>query len=175
MPWVSCRWVEVSRRVASALLLAATLVGAACGNEPQQVAATEVDVFDASLVPTSLAGLAVAAEDVGGAPDVKNPFVDGVGLYSLREGELLQGTLQLSRFTESADSETARFRQSVVRQIGSTTPKAYRMGDRTVYLTAGKRQTIAVWFEGRYFFVLSTREEFPRPRALIREALEITL
>ncbi len=156
------------------MLLGSTLVlSSACGAEPKKVGATKVEPFDASIVPPQLAGLAVASETVGGATEVKNPFVEGIGLYSLRAGELLQGTLQVSRFTEDADSEKPRFRSSVVQQIGSTVPKAYRMGDRTVFLTAGKRQSIAVWFEGRYFFVLSTRDDFDRPRALLREALEI--
>lgn len=137
------------------------------------MAATKVKVFDASLVPAELLGLKVTPEEVGGATEVKNPFVEGVGLYSLREGELLQGTLQVSRFTEKADSEKARFRSSVVQQIGTTIPKAYVMGDDVVYLTSGKRQSIAVWFKGRYFFVLSTRDDFGRPRALLREALGI--
>lgn len=168
---VPCRgWLVAALFVAVALV-----AGAGCGAEPAKVGATKVKAFDGSIVPGELLGLRVVAEDIGGAEHVKNPFVEGVGLYSLRDGELLQGTLQVSRFTEDADSEKARFRKSVVQQIGSTVPKAYRMGDRIVYLTAGKRQTIAVWFQGRHFFVLSTREEFERPRALLREALEIKL
>ena len=159
--------------MAAAVAGALVLGTAACGNEPDAVGATEVTAFDASIVPTELLGLRVAVEEIGGAKNVKDPYVEGVGLYSLREGELLQGTLQVSRFAENADSESGRFRSAVVGQIGSTVPKRYRMGGRPVYLTAGKRQSIAVWFEGRYFFVLSMREEFGRPRALLREALEI--
>ena len=161
------------RRGAALVLGGALALAPACGGEPEKVGATKVEVFDASIVPAQLGGLTVSVEEVGGATQVKDPFVEAVGLYSLREAELLQGTLQVSRFAENADSEQARFRSSVVQQVGSTVPKAYRMGDRTVYLTAGKRQSIAVWFEGRYFFVLSMREEFERPRALLREALEI--
>lgn len=162
-----------SRRLAVLAVGAAVILGGACGAEPKRVGAAEVEVFDASVVPAQLAGLTVAKEEVGGATQVKNPFVEAIGLYSLRDGELLQGTLQMSRFTADADSEKPRFRASVVQQIGSTVPKRYRMGDRTVFLTSGKRQSIAVWFDGRYFFVLSTRDDFDRPRALLREALEI--
>lgn len=161
------------RSLAAVGLAGALLVGGACGNGPKVVAAREVKAFDGSLVPSELLGLKVAPEEIGGAANVKDPFVDGVGLYSLREGELLQGTLQLSRFSADADSTTPRFRQSVVQQIGSTVPKLYRMGGKPVYLTTGKRQSIAVWFQGRYFFVLSMREEFEQPRALLRQALEI--
>lgn len=161
------------RRVAALLVGVALVAAAGCGAEPPKVGATNVKAFDGSIVPGELLGLTVVPEEIGGAKDVKNPFVEGVGLYSLREGELLQGTLQVSRFTKDANSEEGRFRRSVVQQIGTTIPKAYRMADDVVYLTSGKRQTIAVWFQGRYFFVLSTRDDFERPRALLREALEI--
>jgi hypothetical protein len=162
-----------ARRLAALGVGAALLLGSACGGDGPKAAASEVTALDASILPAELLGLRVAVEEIGGAKNVKDPFVESVGLYSLREGELLQGTLQVSRFSADADSETSRFRQAVVQQIGSTVPKRYRMGGQTVYLTAGKRQSIAVWFRGRYFFVLSMREEFGRPRALLRSALEI--
>lgn len=161
------------RRLAALAVGATLLLGSACGDEATQLGASSVERFDDSIVPDELLGLRVASEEVGGAQDIKDPYVEGVGLYSLRDGELLQGTLQVSRFSEDADAEKARFRQSVVQQIGSSVPRRYRMSDRTVYLTSGKRQTIAVWFNGRYFFVLSTRDEFDRPRALLREAVEV--
>ena len=63
----------------------------------------------------------------------------------------------------------------MVQQIGSTVPRIFRMGDRTVYVTTGRRQSIAVWFEERHLFILATREEYDQPRTLLREALEIKL
>ncbi len=162
-----------SRRCAALIMGGALLVAPACGAEPKEVGAKKVEKLDPSIVPTELQGLKVSPEEIGGATEVKSPFVEKVGLFSLRQGELLQGTLQVSKFAANADSEKSRFRLSVVQQIGSTVPKPYRMGDRTVYLTAGKRQSIAVWFEGPHFFVLSTRDDFGQPRALLRSALEI--
>jgi len=162
------------RRLAALVVGSALFVAPACGGaEPKEVGAKKVEVLDPSVVPAELQGLKVSPEEIGGATEVKSPFVEKVGLFSLRQGELLQGTLQVSTFAANADSEKSRFRLSVVQQIGSTVPKPYRMGDRTVYLTAGKRQSIAVWFEGRHFFVLSTRDDFGQPRALLRSALEI--
>lgn len=177
MPSASCRSVDVRRprrrRLAAFTLGATLLVTGACGDEAAPLGASKVERFDDTIVPDELFGLRVATEEVGGAQDIKDPYVEGVGLYSLREGELLQGTLQVSRFSADADAEKPRFRQSVVQQIGSSVPRRYRMADNTVYLTSGKRQTIAVWFRGRYFFVLSMRDEFQQPRSLLREALEV--
>ena len=157
-----------------AVALTVLVAAPACGDaSADDFAAAEVEEFDASLVPNKLLDLRVQTEDVGGATEVKSPFVDGIGLYSLRDGELLQATLQVGRFTKSADADSARFRNSVVSQVGSTVPRAFRMADDTVYLTTGKRQSIGIWFRDRYFFVLSTRDEYETPRALLREALEI--
>jgi hypothetical protein len=47
------------------------------------------------------------------------------------------------------------------------------MGDHQVYLTTGRRQSVAVWWKGRHLFILSSREEFETPRSLLRAALEI--
>ena len=48
-----------------------------------------------------------------------------------------------------------------------------RVGDRAVYLTTGRRQSVAVWWDDSYLFVLSSREDYETPRALLRAALEI--
>ena len=41
-------------------------------------------------------------------------------------------------------------------------------------ITTGTKQSIAMWFKGRYLFVLSTRADYDEPRTLLRKALEIT-
>ena len=167
--------MRTSRRVRLVSCVLALALGAACGSasSAEEFAAKDVEKFDADLLPSTLHDLSVKVEDIGPADAVKAPFVDGVGLYSLRDGELLQGTLQVSRFADAADPESARFRQSVVAQIGSSVPKAFRMGSDVVYLTTGKRQSIAVWFRDEYFLVLSTRDQYETPRALLRAALEV--
>ena len=154
----------------------AALASAACGGggEPK-AAASEIKAIGAEAVPGELRGLAVTAEEVSNLAEVKRPFVEAVGLYSLREAEQLQATLQISRFTKEADTSNPDFRTAVVQQIGSSVPRIFRMGERTVYVTTGRRQSIAVWFENRHLFILATREEFDQPRALLREALEIKL
>jgi hypothetical protein len=99
--------------------------------------------------------------------------VDSVGLYSFREGDLLQATLQVSRFNSKADVRSAKFRQTLLSQIGGSLPKRVTMGEDTVYLTSGTKQIIAVWFRGRNLLVLAVREDYAQPRALLRAALEL--
>lgn len=162
------------RLISVALLAALALATAGCGDDSADAAAAR-DVQDLKLegLGEQVLDLAVRPEDSAVARNARRPFVDGVGLYSLRRGEMLQATLQVSRFTKAADADGGRFRSAVVGQIGSTVPQAFRMGDETVYLTTGRRQSIAVWFKGRHFFVLSTREEYEQPRTLLRELIGI--
>ena len=166
----SSRWRAVVA-VPLAIALGATLAGCA-ESSAQAVKGESIEVLGPDVVPSEVMGLAVNAEPADAVKGAKSAFVDAVGLYSLRSEELLQATLQVSRFTDDAKLDGA-FRRGVVQQVGSTTPQAVRMADKTVYLTTGKRQNVAVWFEDRYLFILGTREEYPTPRALLRELLEI--
>ena len=81
----------------------------------------------------------------------------------------------LLSLNDDADTNDERFRLAVVNQIGSTEPKAFRMGTETVYLTASKRQSVAVHFGERSFTVLSTLETYESSRSLLREVLELEL
>lgn len=161
------------RKLMALAVIAACVLTGACGTDEPKAAADEIKPLDPGLVPAELEGLVVSPEEVSNLANVKRPFVDALGLYSLRAGEQLQATLQVSRFTPDADAGRGRFREAVVQQIGSTVPKPFRMGEDTVFLTTGRRQSIGVWFRGRHMFVLAMREEYERPRALLRRALEI--
>ena len=168
------------RRLAAPLaaLALATALGA-CGNENAEVAAAEervVSSLDAPGVPATLRGLSVVKEDVSKAlDDARRPYFDAVSFYSLREGEQLQATLQVGRFAEGSRHEEDSFRQSVLATIGGGAAKELRMGEEQVFLTSGDRQSIAVWFRDRYVFILSAREDYRFPRALLREALAVRL
>lgn len=175
--WPAPAATHGAKSLVLAIVLAFVVVGAgACGRDDEDVGAARppIEILDQGPVPTELLGLEVQPEPLESLAEVDRPFVDAVGLYSLRApDEALQATLQLSRFSPSADVDSEQFRQSVIAQIGSSTPRAFRMGSHTVHLTTGRRQNVAVWFKGRHFFVLSTREEYEQPRALLRATLAI--
>jgi hypothetical protein len=162
-----------ARIVASTLALVVALAG--CGGGDDETAAAIATLPD-DAVPSEILDLAVEAEDVEERLEgAERNYVDATGLYSLREGDRLQATLQVARLNDEADVDDERFRLSIVNQIGSTEPKAFRMGESTVYLTASKRQSVAVFFEERSFVVLSTLETYESSRALLREVLELDL
>lgn len=157
----------------AALAVAVALLAGCGGGDDERVT---IEQLGADALPRRILGLRVEPEDVSERlVGANRPYVEATGLYSLREGDRLQGTIQVSRFKDDVDTTSNRFRLALVNQIGSTEPKPFRMGDGIVYLTSSKRQSVAVFFEDDAFVVLSTLETFEQSRALLREVMELTL
>lgn len=156
-----------------ALILGAT----ACGADDAATKAAESRVIvplEASPVPPTLNGLKVAEEDVAESIEsAKRPYLEAATLYSLREGDALQATLQVGRFAPEVKYKDSDFRLALVNRIGNGSASEFRMGDDKVWLSSGDRQSIAAWFDKGYLFILSTREEYLGSRSLLREALGI--
>ncbi|HUQ39455.1 MAG TPA: hypothetical protein VM030_04825 [Acidimicrobiales bacterium] len=168
--------LSLPRRLLTLLLLAIIGLTPACGGSDAKADDGKIDVLPKSVLGDDVLGLSVSQEKLTDTVvGTKRTYLDAIGLYSLRKGDLLQATLQVSRFKTDAKYAKSKFRQSILQQIGTTVPRPFRMAGRTVYLTTGKRQNVAVWFTGRYAYVLSTRQEYEAPRALLRRALEIKL
>jgi hypothetical protein len=162
----------------AALLVAVSTAG--CSNSTNNVIAEQslpgrkIAGVEGDLLGSEFMGLKVSKEDISAAlARGKQSYVEATTLYSLRTGELLQATVQVSRFTPKSEFKTERFRQSLLNQIGGSTPRAVQIGKHTVYLTTGTKQQLAVWFRDRYMFVLATRDDFDKPRSLLRQALEV--
>ena len=165
------------RRLLAAAAVAVALLGGACGQESPAVKAADdrtVGALDVPGVPGTLRGLAVVKEDVQATVEnAERPYFDALSFFSLREGDKLQATLQVGRFAEGTDHTSGRFRSSLLTTIGGGAAKELRMGEERVFLTSGDRQAIAVWFRDSYVFILSSREDYRFPRALLREALAV--
>jgi hypothetical protein len=172
-----------ARRAVVAGLLAVVLGStfAACGGDDaeddfadQALAGKEIKPVEGELLPSEFLGLQVAREDVSGAlASSRRSYVEATTLYSLRSEDLLQATLQVSRFTAKSEHTTPKFRNSLLGKIGASQPRQVRVGDDIVHLTTGTKQQLAIWFRGRYMLILATREDYPTPRTLIREALQV--
>jgi hypothetical protein len=128
-------------------------------------------------LPSKLLGLNVGSEDIKSEiTETDQPYIDSVGLFSFRQGKnLLQATLQISRFTPEADAESNDFRGAIISRIGTTNPREIRVGDREVFLTSGRNQVVFIWFEERGFFVLTARRDYSFPRTLLRRLLDLDL
>ena len=160
---------------ALAVLAAAGLALTACGSDPAEVGAAERRVIEKLevSVPLSLAGLEVVEEDIAETLEQgRRPYLDAATLYSFREDDLLQATLQIGRFAGDVDPSDEDFVNTIVTNIGPGA-REVRMGDTDLYLTGADRQTLPIWFSDDHYYILSTRDGFPKGRTLLREALEI--
>lgn len=167
----------VGRPLVASLLALAVLAGSACGGDANANAGrkgSDVGKIPDSLVPSELMGLQVTEEDMTDTiAATERTYLDAVGLYALRQKELVKATLQVSKFNDDADYDSSGFRRALVNQIGGSNPRLVHLGDESVFLTTGTKQRIFVWFDGVYMFLLAVRDDFDRPRGLLRAALEV--
>jgi hypothetical protein len=127
-------------------------------------------------VPNQILGLRVAPEDVSKqVKNLKRPYLDSVGLFSLREGDLLRATLQISRFNGLAKPNSPQFRASVIGLTGASRAQELRVGDIIVYSTTGSEQNVFIWFKERGLFVLSVHRDYEFPRTLLRRAVDLPI
>lgn len=163
------------RRRAAVVALAGGLVLGACASDPAEVSAANdrvIEKLDVS-VPLSLAGLEVVEEDIAETLEKgRRPYLDAATLYSFREEDLLQATLQIGRFADDVDPDDEDFRNIIITNIGPGA-REVRMGTTELYVTGADRQTLSIWFADDHLYILSTRDGFAGGRSLLREALEI--
>lgn len=160
----------------SGVLVAGLLAGCSENALVEEAEARVIEPLDADALPSTLVGLEVEREDISEILDgAKRPYLESASLYSLRDGEELQATLQIGRFADDTDHQDEDFRATLLGTVGGGSIRELRVGDEAVYLTTGDRQQVAVWFEGDHMLILSTREDYEKPRSLLREALEVRL
>lgn len=155
--------------------LAVLAAGSACGaSSPQGTSAKDIAELPKSTVNGSYLGLTPNLEDVKASLQSQegNSYISGVALYSLRKGDQLEATLQLSRLSSKARPDDEKFQALVAAQIGGTKVQPFVMGGRTVYRSSLRKQSLTSWFTGRYFMILSVRETYKTPRALLRVLLK---
>ncbi len=164
----------MGKGVVAGVVAVACLVGACSSSSPTGVAGKSIQTISTKALPQTLAGLDVHVEGVKNLlAETQNSYVGAVGLYSLRQNNLVIATLQISKLTDKFDYKSEKQRSLLASKVGGARPELHRLGSQTVYLTQGLRQSLSVWFYGRYLFILSARQDFDKPRTLLREAVAI--
>lgn len=160
------------RRSLSILLVLLAFVVPGCGEGSGKSTGAGTVESSGIVIPSQLVGLTVKVEDVSGqTKEIKQSYVDSLGMFSMREDELLRATLQVSRLSRIARPQSAGFRRSIVSYLGGSTPIELRVGGTTVYSTSGNKQNIFIWFRERGMFILSVHQDFAFPRTLLRKVV----
>jgi hypothetical protein len=158
------------------LLIVALLASLlACGQESTgDVETTPVKALNLDLPPEVL-GLKVTKEDVGETLKKKQGayWVEVVGLFSMREGDLMRAALQVSRFRGDTPYRSDQFKRSVIGLIGGSAPQTVKVGKQNLYMTRGNQQVVFVWFQERGFFVLTTHSGYLQSRTLLRTIIDL--
>lgn len=162
------------RKIVIAGVVAIACLGA-CGTPTATgVSGKSISALPDNALPATLAGLDVHPEGVKNLlVDTRDAYVRAIGLYSLRQNNLVIATLQISKLTSKFDYKNEKQRALLVSRVGGSRPEVHRLGSQIVYLTLGLRQQLSVWFSGRTLFILSARQDFDRPRTLLRDAVEL--
>lgn len=162
-----------SRAVLIALCLG--LVAGACnrGDSSAESAGTNEVVTGGVQLPRQILGLQVAPEDVAAEfAQTKRSYVESVGLFSMRENDLVRATLQVSRFNRLASPDSPAFQTLIINRLGTQRAEILQVGNNDVYVTSGTDQQIFAWFEGRGFYILTTHRDYEFPRTLLRRVVE---
>ena len=154
----------------SVAVTALAVLAAACGTSAPKGETSVKELPKDTLTGTYL-GLTIHREDVRDKlkEQQANAYIAGVGLYSLRDGDRLEATLQVSQLSSAARPKDKKFQEQVANQIGGTKVQAFVMGDHAVYRSSQRKQSLTSWFDGRYFMILAVRDSYPTPRSLLRE------
>lgn len=171
------RW----RRIAAVVAIVPALALGACGDDGAGASSatpkSQIRTLRPDLLTGDILGLTIGPESMGEAlAKADRSFADAVGLYGFRDPDnVLQATLQVTRLNQNAEHESEEFRRRLVSDLGGSIPKPIKVGADTVYVARRTEQLRAVWFRDRYVFVLSSRDTFRFPFALLREAMVIKL
>ncbi|HEX7165716.1 MAG TPA: hypothetical protein VF230_01925 [Acidimicrobiales bacterium] len=163
------------RRSLALPVTAAVLLGGACGStDASGERGKDVTVLEEPAPPSSMADLAVVKENVADqVATVDDQYIDATALYSVRDGSKAVATLQISRFNDDARVDDFEFRNGFVSNLGGQRGVPLRIGKEQVLVTQGNLQRAAVWFRDDLVFVLTTREDFTKPRTLLRQAVNV--
>jgi hypothetical protein len=168
----SSRFIEVRRTLLVITVLALLLAACRSGQSERKGGTDSVEAGGVRL-PNQLLGLQVKPEDVSGEfGEVRRSYIASLGLFSLRENDLVRATLQVSRFNSLARPSDRGFRNSVINRLGTTKAQTLRVGDTSVYVTSKTDQQVFAWFEGRGFFVVTTHRDYEFPRTLLRRIID---
>jgi hypothetical protein len=156
---------------AAALVVIAGSLAACGGSKVQGTLGRNVKTLDAPAPAPEILGLKAQPEDVSKL--ISTVYVNAVSIYSLRKDDVVQATLQISRFNSKARPNDPEFRRTLVTNLGGSEGTPTTVGKETVFITQGTRQRVAVWFRAKNVFILTTRDDYDMPRALLRESLLI--
>ena len=156
------------------LAVMTTLTG--CVQQVQLSAADAQSVLPATLVPDTVKGFSFRPE-----PEIEQTYnsVDdslmALGrIWSVRDGETVQGSLQVGVFKDGLREREDELRKGVLKSIGSGNWELTRLGKERIYVSRVAGQALKLWFSPttQYYELLVTPEAFGPASDLFASVLQ---
>jgi hypothetical protein len=152
------------RRLLLFLLAAGGLGASACGNPLNALVNVTYPKEPAFRVLTMTLPTQIDGYDVRPEPKQSKllsqggnqSYIDAGQVFSMRQNGQLYGVIQVEEFVPDAHYKDPTFQNDLVSQIGSAIMRPTKIQGQTVYVGAGNKQVIYVWFRKRLLHVLET-------------------
>lgn len=159
----------------TAVVLAAALVVSLPSEPEPRVPAA----LPERVVPESIGDIRFVREE-----DAESAFQEGAerplateGLvYSVREGDVVQGSLQVARLDPRFDTRSPRVRDQILSGLGNGRLRPDRVGEERIFRLDQAEQTLLLSFapNGQVYYLMAARRDFAEAEQVFTSALAFT-
>lgn len=165
---------RLRRRAATTIttLILSLLLGACA--QPVNLTSTGEPVLPERIVPQNLGEYRFAREaSIEDAFARDNSLVDAGRVYSIHDGPVVQGSLQVGAFKSGLRDRERDVRDGVVKSIGGGQFRLTRLGSERIYVLEQREQWLYMWFppDAQYYELLAVRKEFDTADELFLDIL----
>ena len=167
------------RRTARLAILGVLLVGVTAGSVvalPSEPARSESSPLEDAAVPESIDDIRFMREQ-----DAENPFRSGTArplavegrIYSLRQGDVVQGSLQIVRLDPRFDTRSPRVRDQILSALGDARLRPARIGEERIFRLDQAEQTLMLAFapDGHVYYLMTVRPQYAEADRLFASVL----
>jgi hypothetical protein len=150
---------------AVALVVVLALLAAGCAEQLDFTTAPPPQTIDTPPVPDELAGLKLVREpsaDAAYATLAKQSIVVNGRVWSVRQGEALQASLQVAWFKPGLADRSTEVRRKVLKHLENGSFQLRRFNDERIYVQKLPEQTLYLWYppDVSYYVLIVARLGF---------------
>lgn len=158
-----------------AVVLVAALLASLPSSSPRSVPAA----LPERVVPDSLGEIRFEREQEAEAAfreGTDRPLATEGLVYSLRQGDVVQGSLQVARLDPRFDTRSPRVRDQVLSGLGNGRLRPARIGEERIFRLEQAEQTLLLSFapNGQVYYLLAARRDFEDSERLFASVLAFT-
>ena len=162
-------------RVAAAVALVIAIGGAVVASLPRDAARPRPPALSDQVVPDEIGGVRLQREADAEAEftEADQPVAIDGRVYSLREGDVVQGSLQVVQLDPEFDTRSPEVRDQILSGLGDGRLRPTRIGDERAFRLAQAEQTLLLAFApgGHTYLLMAVRPEYADAERLFAAVL----